>query len=463
MATVTFIKYERQSAGALRGVTGYVAQKEKTLLENGQQLVSGQNCNPQLACQELLATRTMYRKDSSVYFYHYVQSFHPDEAITGEQAHELAKEFAARAWPDSEVLIATHMDAPHIHSHFIVNAVCYETGKMLRQGPRTLATLRPLSDEICLSYHLSVLPKQQKKSHGMSTREYRAAAKGESWKFRLINVIDDCMKYAHTRDEFIALMKSEGYGVRWEDSRQSITYTIPSGMKCRDDRLHDGRYLKEAMDHEFTIRQRLVDGGFENPEYATALTKGAEYAGDSTGINDEGSVRDSSATDGAVHAVAGGTSDRTGVAGPYEHAGRADLVRGAADQAAGEAPASPNQLRHEESCGYDDQGADGDPHTARTGWEAERAALFTPPAQAASAAPVSGAAAYLGNSAGVVGSVVELGYALERDQLAPPVKDATTMPQHMDSKALKKERQQKTAAGHKSDDHEDEQTWQQTM
>ncbi|MEG1579593.1 MAG: relaxase/mobilization nuclease domain-containing protein, partial [Oscillospiraceae bacterium] len=55
--------------------------------ENGQQLVSGQNCNPQLACQEFLATRTMHRKDSPIYFYHYVQSFHPDEAVTGELAH----------------------------------------------------------------------------------------------------------------------------------------------------------------------------------------------------------------------------------------------------------------------------------------------------------------------------------------------------------------------------------------
>lgn len=272
MATVTFIKYERQSAGALHGVTDYVAQKEKTMREDGQQLVSGQNCNPQLACQEFLATHTMYRKDSPVYFYHYVQSFHPDETVTGELAHEVAKEFAARAWPDSEVLIATHMDAPHIHSHFIVNAVCYETGQMLRQGPRTLAVLRPLSDEICLSHHLSVLPKQQQKSQGLSAREYRAAAKGESWKFRLINVIDDCMKYAHTKEEFIALMRSEGYGVRWEDTRQSITYTIPSGMKCRDDRLHDKRYLKEAMEHEFRIRKRLVDGGFEEPEYAGEIT-----------------------------------------------------------------------------------------------------------------------------------------------------------------------------------------------
>ena len=118
MATVTFIKYARQSAGALGAVARYVSQAKKTLAD-GQQFVSGQNCSPKLAAQEFLATRQMHRKDSPVYFYHYVQSFHPDEPVTGKQAHEIAKEFAAQAWHDSEVLIATHVDAEHIHSHFI--------------------------------------------------------------------------------------------------------------------------------------------------------------------------------------------------------------------------------------------------------------------------------------------------------------------------------------------------------
>lgn len=164
MATVNFIKYKKQSAGALSGVTRYISQDEKTLDENGRQLVSGQNCTPQLADREFQATRGAHRKDSPVWFYHYVQSFSPDEGITGEQAHQLAKKFAAKAWPDSEVLIATHLDAEHIHSHFIVNAVCWESGKMLRQGPNTLRRLRQLSDELCLEHGFSVLPQQKKKT-----------------------------------------------------------------------------------------------------------------------------------------------------------------------------------------------------------------------------------------------------------------------------------------------------------
>ena len=271
MATVTFIRYKSQSAGALHGVAGYVSQKQKTEQEDGWQLVKGQNCTPQLAAQEFIATRQMHRKDSPVWFYHYVQSFSPDEEITGVLAHQVAQEFAEQAWPDSEVLIATHTDAEHIHTHFIVNSVCYETGKMLRQGPSTLKNLRALSDELCMKYGFSVLEKQQpKKTKGMSSREYRSAVKGESWKFRLMNTIDQCMRYASTKEEFIALMKSEGYEVRWTDSRKNITYTTPKGMKCRDDRLHDGKYTKEVMEHEFRIRAALAHGGIEAEERFTA-------------------------------------------------------------------------------------------------------------------------------------------------------------------------------------------------
>ena len=69
---------------------------------------------------------------------------------------------------------------------------------------------------------------------GLGAREYRSATKGESWKFRLMNTIDECMKYAADRDAFISLMESEGYQVRWEIGRKYITYTTPDGMRCRD-------------------------------------------------------------------------------------------------------------------------------------------------------------------------------------------------------------------------------------
>ena len=43
------------------------------------------------------------------------------------------------------------------------------------------------------------------------------------------------------------------------------------------------------------------------------------------------------------------------------------------------------------------------------------------------------------------------------------MRDATTMRQHMDHKVLLRERELKIAMGHREDDYEEEQTWQQTM
>ena len=43
------------------------------------------------------------------------------------------------------------------------------------------------------------------------------------------------------------------------------------------------------------------------------------------------------------------------------------------------------------------------------------------------------------------------------------MRDATTTHQHTDKKTLRKEREKKIALGHKVDDHEEEQIWEQKM
>ena len=62
-----------------------------------------------------------------------------------------------------------------------------------------------------------------------------------------------------------------------------------------------------------------------------------------------------------------------------------------------------------------------------------------------------------------MGGLVQLGKTLEHDAHADPVRDATTTHQHTDKKALRKEREKKIAMGHKADDHEEKQKWEQSM
>ena len=89
MATITFVKYKKQSAGTMNRTTKYVSQFQKTTQEDECQLISGQNCTPHLAAQEFLTTRQIHHKDSPVWFYHYVQSFSPNEKISGALALSL--------------------------------------------------------------------------------------------------------------------------------------------------------------------------------------------------------------------------------------------------------------------------------------------------------------------------------------------------------------------------------------
>ena len=450
MATVTFIRYKSQSAGALHGVAGYVSQKQKTEQEDGWQLVKGQNCTPQLAAQEFIATRQMHRKDSPVWFYHYVQSFSPDEEITGVLAHQVAQEFAEQAWPDSEVLIATHTDAEHIHTHFIVNSVCYETGKMLRQGPSTLKNLRALSDELCMKYGFSVLEKQQpKKTKGMSSREYRSAAKGESWKFRLMNTIDQCMRYASTKEEFIALMKSEGYEVRWTDSRKNITYTTPKGMKCRDNRLHEEKYTKEAMEHEFRIRAALANGGIEAEE------RSAIY--DTAELSQQRGVGKSADDDPSIVSVGGRAERHFGEPEPAYRGPHSPSAGGFQPEGAVPRPGSD---------GGPGAGCGGNTRAAATGWEEERDFCFASQSEYGNVGDDMAGPDFAGDDGGDGGladDLVRLIRSLERGQDSDPVRDATTTHHHTDKKTLRRQRQKKIALGHKEDDHADDPTWQQTM
>lgn len=105
------------------------------------------------------------------------------------------------------------------------------------------------SDDLCMQYGLSVVKRKQKqkKERTMSDREYRAYAKGDSWKMNLEINIDECMTLARDREHFIRLMEYSGYEVRWEDTRKNITYTTPDGHKCRDNKLNGIKYLMALL------------------------------------------------------------------------------------------------------------------------------------------------------------------------------------------------------------------------
>ena len=180
--------------------------------------------------------------------------------------------FAEREFPEYEVLVATHTDKAHIHSHFIINSVSCENGYKLRPPKDFIEQMRNASDKLCTEYGLSVLRpnRKQEKVQQMSSKEYRSAVRGESYKMQLAAAIDDAMAAARSKQDFIRLMEAEGYGVVWTDERKYITYITQDGKRCRDRSLHEEKYLKENMEYEFGIREIILRG--------TESKSAAEYA-----------------------------------------------------------------------------------------------------------------------------------------------------------------------------------------
>ena len=99
IAVVTIIARKKtQTRQGLWGLLHYCMQDRKTMY-NGRKLVTGVNCVAQSAFNEMVNTKLQYRKTSGRQYYHIMQSFHPDESITPETAHEIALRFAEENFP----------------------------------------------------------------------------------------------------------------------------------------------------------------------------------------------------------------------------------------------------------------------------------------------------------------------------------------------------------------------------
>ena len=441
MAIVHFVNYKRgtQSRATMRGVMLYVMQEKKTAWD-GAPLVSGINCQPQSVYDDFLNTKLLYHKDGGVMFYHMVQSFPKGAAVDPRQAHEAARRLA-EYFDGCEVLVCTHVDREHIHSHCVINSVNFETGKKLHMAKEQIQELMRRNDAICQEMGLPVFDAPTQQARGMSGAEYHTALKGQSWKLRLMNTIDECMKYAADRDAFVSLMASEGCAVRWEGGRKYITYTTPDGMKCRDNKLHEEKYCKEVMEHEFRIRAEIV----------SARTQAAQPSADRT--------YDADTTSRSVS-----LENRLGA--NDERSGYTVVPCGSADGSVGAHQQADVAASHADTAGRSSE--DGTPSGAddRTGWEAEREFFFSAQNQTSQTASATRQYSGIDLSADGGGStasaLVGLGHRLEQLQSAAPV---MPVQHHTDRKVLQKEREKKIALGHKADDHEDEVSydWQQTM
>lgn len=227
----------------------YVEKREKT----EERLLSGIGVNPETAKEEMQATKEIYGKMDGRTYKHFVQSFAPGENITPEKAHEIAKEFAesCELFRGYEVLIATHKDKKHVHTHFIINSVSFEDGKKFQMSSKDLQKMKDISDKICHEHGLSICEKNKtfdgherigitawtkEKYHFLQDMLEGKSVK--SYVYNIMEAVKDSMNRAASQEEFVKLLSKKGYSVDWQDKHKHLTFMDPDGNKVRDTNLN---------------------------------------------------------------------------------------------------------------------------------------------------------------------------------------------------------------------------------
>jgi len=72
------------SKGSVNYIIKYVLDQEKT----EERIISGKDCNPNDAIEEMNATKNLYEKTRGLQYHHIIQSFKPGE-VDPDKAHAL--------------------------------------------------------------------------------------------------------------------------------------------------------------------------------------------------------------------------------------------------------------------------------------------------------------------------------------------------------------------------------------
>jgi hypothetical protein len=159
------------SGEEIDGLADLIAYAKRDDATIQQQLVTGVNCDTATAREEMMSVKARFGKTDGIVAYHGYQAFKPGE-VAPEQAHEIGIKLAQRLWGDRfQVVVATHVDKEHIHSHFVVNSVSFIDGKKYHRTKADYAQIRETSDELCCEYGLSVIEPDAPFKHNLRLPE----------------------------------------------------------------------------------------------------------------------------------------------------------------------------------------------------------------------------------------------------------------------------------------------------
>ena len=234
----------------LKQAIEYIIDNVKT--QDGR-FVTGINCQPEKAFEQMKATKIKFGKADKRQGYHLIISFEEGE-VTPDTAFEIIGKFVQEYLGEGyEAIYAVHDNTAHVHGHIIFNSVNYVTGRKFRYEKGDWAkSIQPITNRLCTEYGLSTIDIEQ---HGRKRNErykdWNEFRDGKLiWRDMIKRDLDACIIQSDSFEEFLDLLVEKGYDIK----HNKYLAVKPQGMQrfCRCKSLGE-QYTEER------IRKRIAE------------------------------------------------------------------------------------------------------------------------------------------------------------------------------------------------------------
>lgn len=258
-------EYGEKSYKDLHNVIDYATADYKT---EKQYFVSGINCNPKTALEEMMITKEQYKKKNGILGFHAFQSFAEGE-VTPELAHTIGIKLAEQMWGDRfEVVVSTHLNTKHYHNHFVINSVSFKDGKKYYDKRETYAELRHLSDTLCEECGISVLEEKACRNSKINYSNYfNKTIKNSNYHTMTKEDIDKAIAQAYSFPDFQNIMIAMNYQLYFRGKDFSIS-RYPYSKHIRIGRSYGEEYsidrIKERIKEESYPREPFPESSYKS-------------------------------------------------------------------------------------------------------------------------------------------------------------------------------------------------------
>lgn len=240
-----------------RPTLAYIINPKKAAVVSSIMLDDNKNYAEQFADTVKLWNKAQSPKSRK--YYHFIHSFSPDDNISPEKAHKLTEEVCRKFFPHSEIVIATHTDTNHIHSHIVINSVNFDNGKMLQISPKRYTAIKDFSNELAERENLTIVKfrKPTKEAVRQSQAERQIILRGgTSWKQELAEVIDLALSSVSDMEQFEKFLNQYGVTLT-RNTEKTIAYKHPQKSKAIRGEKLGAKYTKGAIISEL---DKFADG-----------------------------------------------------------------------------------------------------------------------------------------------------------------------------------------------------------